>query len=41
VDVTICQGRILLWEGELLLNLDEQEIIAKAKECAEKLWDRM
>ena len=41
VETTICQGRILMWEGELLLDINEYEVVEKAKECAEKLWNRM
>lgn len=40
VEATICQGKILMWNGELLLDIDEQEVKAKARELAEKLWDR-
>jgi len=40
VEATICQGKILMWNGELLLDIDEQEVKAKARELAEKLWER-
>jgi len=29
-----------MWNGELLLDIDEQEVKAKARELAKKLWDR-
>jgi len=40
VDCTICGGRVLMWEGELLLDIDEAEIKAKSRELAAKLWER-
>ncbi|MBP7333690.1 MAG: putative aminohydrolase SsnA [Candidatus Cloacimonas sp.] len=40
VEATICQGKILMWNRELLLDIDEQEVKAKARELAKKLWDR-
>jgi hypothetical protein len=29
VEATICQGKILMWNGELLLDIDEQEVKAR------------
>lgn len=40
VDATICGGRVLMWNGELLLDIDEAEIKAKSRELATKLWTR-
>lgn len=40
VKTTICNGRILMWDGELLLDIDEAEIKAKSREVAAKLWSR-
>jgi len=40
VSATICAGRMLMWEGELLLDIDEAEIKAKSRELAAGLWNR-
>lgn len=40
VDATVCNGRVLMWNGELLLDIDEAEIKANSRELAAKLWDR-
>ena len=40
VDTTIAGGRILMQNRRLMLDIDEREINAKAREAAEKLWDR-
>ncbi len=40
VDSTMVNGRFLMWNRELLLDLDETEIKAKSRELAEKLWSR-
>lgn len=40
VKTTICSGRILMWEGELLLDIDEAEVKARSREVAAKLWNR-
>ncbi|MBM4404044.1 MAG: putative aminohydrolase SsnA [Candidatus Cloacimonetes bacterium] len=41
VDTTICAGRILMWNKQLSLDLDEAEITSQASELASRLWDRM
>ncbi len=40
VKTTISNGRILMWDGELLLDVDEAEVKAKSRELAAKLWKR-
>ncbi len=40
VSSTICAGRILMWNGELLLDLDETEVKARSRELAVALWKR-
>lgn len=40
VDSTMVNGRFLMWNRELLLDLDESEIKAKSRELAAKLWNR-
>lgn len=40
VDATICAGKVLMWDGELLLDIDEQAIMARSRELAAALWDR-
>lgn len=40
VVTTICGGRVLMEERRLLLDLDEAEVAAKARECAAALWRR-
>lgn len=40
VDTTIVGGRALLHGGRLLLDLDEDEIAAKAREVASQVWAR-
>lgn len=40
VDSTMVNGRFLMWNRELLLDLDETEIKAKSRELAQKLWER-
>jgi cytosine/adenosine deaminase-related metal-dependent hydrolase len=39
VNTTIIGGRIVM-EDRKLLDLDEDEVMAKARVCAEKLWQR-
>lgn len=34
----ICAGQPLLWDGKLLLDVDEAEIHAKSREAARRLW---
>lgn len=38
VDTTIVNGRILMENKKLKVNVDEKEIYSKSKELAEKLW---
>ncbi len=40
VDTTIVNGRIVM-EERVLINIDEEEIMAKSRECSEKLWKRV
>ncbi len=40
VDGTIVGGKFLMWNRELLLDIDEAEIKAKSRELAGKLWER-
>lgn len=40
VDSTMVNGRFLMWNRELLLDIDETEIKAKSRELATKLWNR-
>ncbi len=40
VVTTIVGGRVLMLDGKLLLDLDEQEVAVKAREAAERLWKR-
>lgn len=40
VDTTIVAGEFLMWDGELLLNIDEAQLRAESRELAKALWDR-
>jgi len=40
VVTTIVGGRVLMLDGKLLLDLDEHEVAAKAREAADHLWNR-
>lgn len=40
VDSTIVDGQFLMWNRQLMLDLDEAEIKAKSRELAAKLWQR-
>jgi len=40
VATTVCAGRVLMEERRLLLDLDEEEVSAKARECAAAVWAR-
>jgi putative selenium metabolism protein SsnA len=40
VDATICAGKVLMWDGELLLDIDEAAIKARSRELADALWKR-
>ncbi|MGG5460436.1 putative aminohydrolase SsnA [Clostridium sp. B9] len=40
VDTTIVNGKILVREGKLL-NINEEEILAKSREVSSKLWNRI
>lgn len=40
VDTTICAGNVLMWNGQLMLDIDEAEVKAKSRELASALWDR-
>lgn len=42
VDTTICGGKILMQNKKLCLDImDEKEVMAKARECANGVWKRM
>lgn len=41
VDTTIVAGRILMWNKQLTIDLDEREIASQASELASRLWKRM
>ncbi|MFH1452390.1 MAG: putative aminohydrolase SsnA [Armatimonadota bacterium] len=41
VDTTICNGKVLMENKILKLNIDEEEIARKSKELTKKLWERM
>jgi len=41
VDTTICGGKILMQNKKLCLDLDEKEVMARARECAKAVWERM
>ncbi len=41
VDTTIVDGKILMENKQLKVDIDEAEVSARAAECAKKLWDRM
>jgi putative selenium metabolism protein SsnA len=40
VVTTIVGGRVLMLDGNLLLDLDEHEVAARAREAADRLWKR-
>jgi cytosine/adenosine deaminase-related metal-dependent hydrolase len=40
VDSTICGGRVLLRGGRLQLDLDERELLARARASAAGVWAR-
>ncbi len=40
VDTTIVGGNILMKDGQLTLDIDEHEVMAKARECAQRVWER-
>jgi len=39
VDTTIIQGRIIMRDKKIL-NIDEQEITAKSRELAQRVWSK-
>lgn len=41
VDTTICGGKILMQNKKLCLDIDEKEVMARARECAKSVWERM
>lgn len=41
VDVTIVGGRVLMENKRLALNIDEERVNARARELAEKMWQRL
>lgn len=41
VVTTIVGGRILMKDGQLNIDIDEHEVMAKARECAKRVWGRL
>jgi putative selenium metabolism protein SsnA len=41
VDTTIVNGKVLMENRKLLIDIDEERINARSRELAQKLWDRM
>ena len=41
VDTTIVNGRVLMYRGRLELELDEEEVMARARECASAVWSKI
>jgi cytosine/adenosine deaminase-related metal-dependent hydrolase len=40
VDTTICDGEVLMWNGQIMLDLDEAEVMARSRSLAKALWER-
>ncbi|HOZ00927.1 MAG TPA: putative aminohydrolase SsnA [Candidatus Syntrophosphaera sp.] len=40
MDTTICAGEILMWNGQLTLDIDEAEVRERSRQLAGALWDR-
>jgi cytosine/adenosine deaminase-related metal-dependent hydrolase len=40
VNTTICAGEILMWNGQLMLPVDENEVRKRGCELASALWER-
>jgi putative selenium metabolism protein SsnA len=40
VSATICGGNILMWDGELLIGIDEAELRRESRALATQLWER-
>lgn len=40
VDTTICAGKVLMWNKQLMLDLDEEAIRYRSRAQASALWDR-
>ncbi|MDP2172158.1 MAG: putative aminohydrolase SsnA [Candidatus Cloacimonadaceae bacterium] len=40
VDTTICAGKVLMWNKQLMLDLDEEEARKRSRSLAASLWDR-
>jgi putative selenium metabolism protein SsnA len=40
VDTTVCKGKILM-QGKRILSMDEQQITARSRELAPKMWQRL
>jgi putative selenium metabolism protein SsnA len=41
VDTTIVKGKVLMENRKLLIDIDEERINARSRECAAQLWKRM
>ncbi len=41
VDTTIAAGNVLMENRKLMIDIDEERINARSRECAAKLWERM
>ncbi|MDD2331176.1 MAG: putative aminohydrolase SsnA [Candidatus Cloacimonetes bacterium] len=40
VDTTICAGEELMWNKQIMLDLDEEELLGSSRRLATDLWDR-
>lgn len=40
VSTTICAGKMLMWNGQLMLDIDEDEVKSRSRSLAKALWDR-
>jgi cytosine/adenosine deaminase-related metal-dependent hydrolase len=40
VDATVVDGKVLMADGTLEIDLDEREVMGRAREHAKALWER-
>lgn len=40
VSTTICAGKVLMWNGQLMLDIDEEEVKSRSRSLAKALWER-
>jgi putative selenium metabolism protein SsnA len=40
VDTTICAGEVLMWNKQLMLDIDESEVKERSRSLAKALWER-